>query len=192
MQLRIASFAFLLSVAPTASTVQIRKAYFCLRSDIYQTLQPSDENNAFNNNLPLPNRQQGESNAIWLIRFQSIHSVKQQSIGCGHATTESFGAISNLKKLKEASNEINAEKKVTQHNADPMMKDSRKLKLESESSKIKIKNDAVKQAMVLKRKIDEADLLELEKRLKMSSKCDLFCRLIWSEIEKSRKQKFEA
>lgn len=58
MQLRIASFAFLLSVAPTASTVQIRKAYFCLRSDIYQTLQPSDENNAFNNNLPLPNRQQ--------------------------------------------------------------------------------------------------------------------------------------
>ena len=133
------------------------------------------------------------------IRIESLLHSNHAFHFLNWSTQQSIGQDDNnlavdfvRKKLKEASNEINAEKKVTQHNADPMMKDSRKLKLESEWSKIKIKNDAVKQAMVLKRKIDEADLLELEKRLKMSSKCDLFCRLIWSEIEKSRKQKFEA
>ena len=71
------------------------------------------------------------------------------------------------KKLKEASNEIRAEKKAAQQNAARMMKDSRKLKLELS----KIKNAAEKQAVVLKRKIDEAAAkekarLELEKRRK--------------------------
>ena len=65
------------------------------------------------------------------------------------------------KKRKEATNKIHAEKNVMQNNVDPMMKDSRKLKLELS----KIKNDAVKQAMVLEGKIDEAAHLELEKRL---------------------------
>eukprot|EP00956_Cyclotella_meneghiniana_P028715 scaffold67753_cov66-Cyclotella_meneghiniana.AAC.8 len=52
----------ILSVPPTASTVQIREAYFCLRYEIYQTLQQSDDvnnNNAVsnNNNSSSPNRQ---------------------------------------------------------------------------------------------------------------------------------------
>jgi hypothetical protein len=96
------------------------------------------------------------------------------------------------KKLKEASNEIRAEKKAAQQNAAKMMKDSRKLKLELS----KIKNAAEKQAVVLKRKIDDAAAkekarLEIEKKRKNAEQM----RLASSgdgELKDSRKQELEA
>jgi kinesin family protein 4/21/27 len=98
------------------------------------------------------------------------------------------------KKLKDASNEIREEKKAARQNAARLMKDSQKLKIELS----KIKSVAEKQAVVLKRKIDEAARkekarLELEKKRKnveemrrASSTADS------GEVHDSRKQELEA
>ena len=64
------------------------------------------------------------------------------------------------KKLKEASVEIRAEKKVAKQNAAKLMKDSQRLKIELS----KMKSTAQKQAAVLKRKLDQAAAKEKARR----------------------------
>jgi hypothetical protein len=96
------------------------------------------------------------------------------------------------KKLKEASNEIRAEKKAAQQNAARMMRDSQKLKIELH----KIKSAAEKQAVVLKRKIDEAAAkekarVELENKRKHVESMRL-ASASGDEIKESRKQELEA
>lgn len=98
------------------------------------------------------------------------------------------------KKLKEASNEIRAEKKAAQQNAARMMRDSQKLKIELQ----KIKSAAEKQAVVLKRKIDEAAAKE-KARLELENKRKHVERMRMAsasgdggEIKESRKQELEA
>lgn len=98
------------------------------------------------------------------------------------------------KKLKEASIEIRAEKKAAQQNAARLMRDSQKLKVELS----KIKSIAEKQAVVLKRKIDESAARE-KARLELEKKRKTVERMRLSslggdggEVQESRKDELEA
>ena len=97
------------------------------------------------------------------------------------------------KKIKEASVEMRAEKKVAKQNAAKLMKDSQRLKIELS----KMKSTAQKQAAFLKRKLDQAAAkekarLEFEKRRQSASTMRLASMDNNSGVSESRKAELTA